>query len=64
MKIISVCPEYSSELVRHHIFEKLPGLLSILIECPDHSIRRLTGEILTHLLIVHINYFDLELNAE
>ena len=63
MRIISLCPEHSSEILRSDFFERFNATVQLLITCPDGSVRRNTGLLITHIVLVNMNYFDLEVHT-
>lgn len=42
----------------------MPSVLNLLVNCPDGSVRRNMGELIAHLIIVHCNYFEIELDTD
>ena len=64
MRIISLCPEYSSEILRHDFFDRLNLVLSLMIVCPDNKIRLLVNQLVAHIILVNINYFELHIDTD
>jgi hypothetical protein len=62
MKIISICPENSGEILRGEILNRIYGTLTLLLSCPDEAVRRWTSRLVTHLILVYINQFDVQLD--
>lgn len=64
MRIISLCPEYSSEILRHDFFDRLNLVLNMLITCPENKIRLLVSQLVAHVILVNINYFELDIDTD
>jgi hypothetical protein len=64
MKIISICPEHSGDWIIRDLFNSLQNVINILVNCPDGAVRRNMGELVAHLIIVHCNYFEIELDSD
>lgn len=64
MKIISLCPENTDEWFKRDLFYGFMRIESLLVTCPDGAVRRNIGEITSHLLIVYLNYFKVDLDID
>ena len=64
MRLVSYLPEYSSEIFKQEIFEKLIPTLNLLIHCPDNQVKKAIGNLIAHIIIVHVKYFDIELDHD
>ena len=64
MKIISLCPEHTGEWIIRDVFNCINNVTNILVNCPDPAVRRNMGELISHLIIVHCNFFEVELDTD
>lgn len=54
-KIISITPESAITLLRLRVLPNIHTVMSVLVECPDATVRSALSEVLTQLVLVSIN---------
>lgn len=64
MKIISICPEISFHIFQKYVFNQPDKMIGLIIGCPEQKIRFNTVCLLTHLMIVIINFFKVDMTEE
>jgi hypothetical protein len=64
MKIVSLIPERSAEILSNIILPSLASILHILMDCPDGMARKAVSDFLGHLLLVTIYKFKVEFTPE
>ena len=64
MKIISICPEISYSIFKKYVFNQPEKIISLIVGCQEQKVRFSTVCLITHLMIVVINHFKVDMSEE